>query len=601
MSNPSGFASKLLVVFCALAIGGSFVFISGCEKGDTAVKVPEKKKKKKMPKGWKRGNTIGPAGAEPADLPEQEDRNASSEPKIVDSNPDPAPARTMTSSSASNMESGMANGLFPQMSLSFSQRGFGGGLAPDFQNPVSTTAADTDIEQDDRRGRRGSIGPAGGRDQVAGGRDDRGRRRSIGPAGGRSNSNDDIDAADYPEGLMGNAAVAFEKGNEDAAFKYLYAHILSDDEAAGKYGLRWYSGLTQPKVAMRIGVAVNYSPPRTFEGKPPVIGDPEDVKLPGATASRSGGRSGGRNRRSGNSIGAGAGGGFARATGTENSPYDNVDTERPEGFLMYYTGDFGDRLLNRLDARRTHDDAFYGEVLRDIADSMASPSGSRLDRANGRSAAADPKADVSGSLGPGVMLLGRGKKDAMVERGREMGLDVLMLFNVRVSSGRSPSGSASLKVYNLHSDKAEEVCSSRSLKSDTVAKKRESGVGEKSDPVEVALDGVFKETFDKKFRAAEMPAKLQPKHVLSRLKQVLAKSDADPLSTAVEIVGYHRLELLDGDAAMKALDEVLGDGLGNTILTGSTDDRLDALEKFLPAIEEVESSDGGNGGGNDFR
>ena len=137
-------------------------------------------------------------------------------------------------------------------------------------------------------------------------------------------------------------------------------------------------------------------------------------------------------------------------------------------------------------------DGVVGGGGRGAANANATPT-ARLDRVNGRTAAADPDAELSGSLSPGVMLVGEGKKEDLIDRAREMGLDVLLLFNVRVSSSRVPTGTANLKVINLHSDDSEVMFNSRSLKSDVVAKNRAAGISEKSDPVVSTLDSLFEE------------------------------------------------------------------------------------------------------------
>ena len=445
------------------------------------------------------------------------------------------------------------------------------------------------------------------------------------------------------------AVDAFNDRRDSDAFKYLYCHILSDDEAAAEYPLHWFKGIAQPKIAIRYGVGVSYTAPKDFAGKPPVIGDPEDVRLPGANARSGQQRSGGGRGRS---IGAGGGapGGGGGSTGSNASPYANVDTAHQEGFLLYYTGDFGDRLLTRLESRRLHDDAFYGLALKDLGVDYsvqqvsastntpvstprtrsgrgrsigaaggpgggAAPAGGggsgvlgagaggggaaanttgtrteRLDRVRGSSAAADPDSELSGSLSPGVVLVGQGKKNDLVDRAREMGLDVLFLFNVRVSSGRTPTGTAGLKVINLHSDEEDIMFNSRSLRSDVVAKKRASGVSEKLDPVATALDAVFAE-MDAKFRAQPIPEKLKPEHVAGRVKQLMAKSHAEPLAVAVEIAAFHRMEMLDAEMAEKALDEVLGEGKGNVLLTGTAEERKAVLADFMPGGDDSDSGD----------
>ena len=54
------------------------------------------------------------------------------------------------------------------------------------------------------------------------------------------------------------------------------------------------------------------------------------------------------------------------AGGNTSSEYTNVETSNPEGFLLYYTGDYGNEFLDLLDERRKGSPAFYGDILRDL-------------------------------------------------------------------------------------------------------------------------------------------------------------------------------------------------------------------------------------------
>ena len=465
-AGSTKFSIVTLVVLLALSF-----FIAGCESKPEGPAVTTRKRRAVT------GNRpqISVGGSAPTTAADA-DANAAAEAPAV--------------STVADIEGGLPNGLFPQMSLSFRQNGFGGGLVPDFRNPDATDEA------------------AGG-NQVS------------------APSSDEVDQfvdnvigdESAPQGYMAEAVRAFQERRDSDAFKYLYGQILSDDETASKYPLQWYSGIAQPKVAIRFGVGVTYIPARDFSGKPPVIGDPEDVRLPGASSPSS--------------------------------------------------------------QRGSDGDGVVGGGGRAAANANATPT-ARLDRVSGRTAANDPDAELSGSLSPGVMLVGEGKKEDLVDRAREMGLDVLLLFNVRVSSSRVPTGTANLKVINLHSDDSEVMFNSRSLKSDVVAKNRAAGISEKSDPVVSTLDSLFEEALDPNLRAQPLPPNLKPEHVAGRIEQLMSKSNPDPLSVAVEIVDFHRLELLDAELAEKALDKVLGEGKGNILLTGTTEARKAALEEYMP-------------------
>ena len=106
------------------------------------------------------------------------------------------------------------------------------------------------------------------------------------------------------------AVKAFAKDYDPEGFQFLYAHYLTDENAFIDHPLGWYEGVSEPRVALRWGVAIDYND-GGFEGEPPVIGDP--------VADDSGSRDNNRgrgNRRGGDSdFGAPSGSG-GRNVGT---------------------------------------------------------------------------------------------------------------------------------------------------------------------------------------------------------------------------------------------------------------------------------------------
>ena len=210
-AGSTKFSIVTLVVLLALSF-----FIAGCESKPEGPAVTTRKRRAVT------GNRpqISVGGSAPTTAADA-DANAAAEAPAV--------------STVADIEGGLPNGLFPQMSLSFRQNGFGGGLVPDFRNPEAT---------DDAAGGNQVSAPTS--DEV-----DQFVDNVIGD-----------EAA--PQGFMAEAVRAFQERRDSDAFKYLYGQILSDDETASKYPLQWYSGIAQPKVAIRFGVGVTYSPARFF-------------------------------------------------------------------------------------------------------------------------------------------------------------------------------------------------------------------------------------------------------------------------------------------------------------------------------------------------
>lgn len=169
---------------------------------------------------------------------------------------------------------------------------------------------------------------------------------STSSAAGQSDSSTD--------GLMQQAIELFaELDKENEAMNALYAHVMVNEPVKEKYPIRWYPGLNEPRVAFRWGIGILYSEPsRGFEGRHPVVGDAGD--------SGSGGGGGGT------PVGLEGGQGPPAAGNAASGKYANVDVKRPDGLILYYTGDVGEQLIDRLNKRRVHRDAYYGEILRDI-------------------------------------------------------------------------------------------------------------------------------------------------------------------------------------------------------------------------------------------
>ena len=321
---------------------------------------------------------------------------------------------------------------------------------------------------------------------------------------------------------------------------------------------------------------------------------------------------------------------------------------RPDGLILYYTGDVGEQLIDRLNKRRVHRDAYYGEILRDIPlvikndiastqpnrptaptapftpigggrrnrnlptlntggggpaqapinpnqpgppggagiepgagpgqDASATAGGppvapdSVLRRASASGASGEPDEDTMGTVIPGVMLLGVGSRQKLIERARENGLDAMFLITVRVSKSRSGDASSltNLKVIDIKSERDEHLYNGSSLKDTADAK-----------DVERVLDGAF-DVADEKFKASDLPANLKPEHVATRVQTILAMDIRNPLPYAVEIVDWHMLGMIDDQMAIDALNQLFkDDDIGEALLSPDENDRLQALRPYL--------------------
>lgn len=539
-----------------------------------------------------------------------------------------------------------SNGLFPDFKVSsMASAGFGGGLFPQMEVGNDTTnssvasgeAAPSDDDPFDLGG-----GFHGDTEAVS--------TASTSNAGSSSKS-------EGPSvSLLLDAKRLFESHDEDAAIKYLYANHLISDESREKYKLAWYPGLKEPRLFFRWGVGVIYNQPRDFEGRHPVIGDPGDENE--GVSQRQTNNNSRRNSGGPRSLGVGGAstgpgsGGAGRSRG--NRVYKNVDTSRPDGFLLYYTGDFGEKLISYLDSRRTDDsDPYYGAILRDVMNvedpvteeeqasgrrnnrpqqsgsgppastrssgiaggdvlgtgGRNSRRGSRgnsrrnnsnaqplqrtdtsvIDRATGGSTAARPEDDFSGSILPGVHLLGRGSKADLIERAREAEVDTLVLFNVKISKSRgsrnrrsansapSMSNTTSMKIVDMKSE--DNLFSSKSLKDTDVSEDNDAG----DDPVKEQVEKAFTSFADENFKAAGMPSGVNEKNVITRIKTLLKSESDDEFSKAVEIVSFYEADLLTEKLAVSAITKLFDDSDAEVLINGSSSARLNFLRDRLPA------------------
>jgi hypothetical protein len=427
-----------------------------------------------------------------------------------------------------------------------------------------------------------------------------------------------------------------------------------------QYPIRWYPGLNQPRVLFRWGIGIIYMEPSSgLDARLPVLGDTGGGSGAGGGGSFDGGSAG---LEGGEAPPAGAN------RGSSERKYKNVDTSRPDGVVLYYTGEMGEMVIDSLDKRRRHGDAFYGELLKAIpmqqpASTTATnrpnggggagagrggggntlarrnqnrklpgaavgggggpgstpaqppPAGNRrspqnpagegdapsetakaaparvLDRAMGSSESQPPKRDTQGTIIPGVMLLGVGKKAALLEEAKNLGLDALIVFNVKVSKTRSSgktSSMTSMKIINLQDADEELVYSSKALKDTIVDELQEKG----RTPVKDVVDAAFKKNADSKFKSTDLPEALNAVNVKNRIDQLAANSKNHPLPAAIEILNYNQQRLAEDQVAIAALNELFGDdSVGDALVSGDQRTREKAIGAWMMKNASTDEDD----------
>lgn len=552
---------------------------------------------------------------------------------------EPANGSSSTASDvASAGNSGSAtNGLFPNMPMmDKSGVAFGGGLFPDFQP--------SDEGMSEVAAKMGETYPSGAEatKEMAGE-----MSKEMASENDGSDSTEAVAMASKaaPASLLPKAMKLFTEHADQDAIDVIYANYLVSDTAREQYGLDWYPGLKEPRMLFRWGVGIVFNKPRELAGRHPVIGDPGDPDEGVEESDRPRG-GGGRRGGIGGASGAGlAGGGRSRRSGSRT--YQNIDTSRPDGYLMYYTGDFGEQLISFLDSRRQDDEPYYGQILKDVmeqkmeaeeSEQVASnnsnnssgrgvrdnsaanlggaPIGgagrgrntrgrtprnnsqplqredtSVLDRAMGQAVATKPTDDASGSILPGVTLLGVGSKADIVERAKAANLDGLLVFTVKVSKSRGGGNSRNrtssppefscatgLKIVDIAS--GDNVFSSKMLKDTKVEEENEDG----KDPVKQQVERAFATFADDKFRAQDLPSGLNEDVIKNRVGRILKNNKDQPLAAAVEIISYHQSELLSTELAETAISRLFGSDDAKVLVDGDASARIEFLKSALPNV-----------------
>ncbi len=420
---------------------------------------------------------------------------------------------------------------------------------------------------------------------------------------------------------------AFATGNETEAFQYLYAHIITEDNALAEHPVSWYTGINEPRVGLRWGVAVDYRP-RKFDGDPPVFGD-----AVADSDSQAGGGGGGNFN-----PGRGASGGNRGNRGGNRPPAANAapQAEDPNEQLAYYTGEFGEKFLQRIETRRAHSQHFWGASLHDIdatkvfeisdgTDGNRGNRGSRGNRGGGDSgggrfstdgdqAPAQPsssaprdrrnrnnndddepklpgfvpefEADPT-SLVPGAIMLGVGRQADMLQKAKAHGIDLLAVFDVQVtvSSRDVPKNSTMLTVYNVKT--GEKVAYTRRLNHMAYAKSLDDG---RDDQIETELDGVFQEATDINFKATALP-EIPADKAGQRVDFMLKQDISNPLPVLAEFKVFLEEDLISEDDFVAAAAELIGPGNAAQLVAADIEQREEALREWLPGQYTIDDTD----------
>jgi hypothetical protein len=442
------------------------------------------------------------------------------------------------------------------------------------------------------------------------------------PYGGEGQAGGDSGTAGYPGAgsapgqqpakpvtLIDIAQLSFRYGRDQDALLSLYGHGVTTDvdeakEVLDKMG--WVPHLKHPALAVRWGIAIEYVAPRGYSGSVYPIGTTQNLQVKGAAGGNAGGGAPAMGMGEGGLGQPGAGG----ATGNAQ--------------LQQLTGELGQKVVAQLQERVARGD--FGQVMAaagqtaaaggmgaagamgagggmsgpgmsaiggEMSDGPTMPGrmggpgmgagygsgGAGMSGMGGQPPAAQ-QAEAT-SLGTGIVMLGIVNAKDLRDKARKAGVDAVCVFNVLVTVNPrlgTIKNETTIRVHDLAQTR--ELYESKALNNIAVQIERVEKK-EDQDPVDKAVESLFKYV-DENWKLGPLPAALQADNVLNRLRAVLAESHENPLAALAEARMYQTRGLLQDNHYLAACQKLVGEAEGTKLASGSREEKLAVIGKWLP-------------------
>ena len=416
-----------------------------------------------------------------------------------------------------------------------------------------------------------------------------------------------------PKTLAEMANNSYAQGKDKQAIDLIYAAAIADENPANILThFRWIPGAKRPGLAVRFGLAVNVKmTPRDYNGDAKPIGTEQKL-----TSNR-----GGNNGNQG--FGSGSGGppgldgmegmGDMAGMGGMGGPGMGMGGQNGGGIpeeLKKYTGDLGEEIAKALKERVTK--GHFGTILQ-IAASKSSPSGGGdsmgMGGMDGMGGGMGDMAGMGGGgmggmggggmggmgggggsngIAPGIVMLGEGTIDQVLETAVEEDLDAVIFFDISIA--HIPKNGL---VRNTTNMSLYDVSSGRQLKKSVPlvnialqTERKRAKDQKKPDPLVEKVDDFFK-TVDMNYKMAKMPQNLTAEVVQQhRLIPLVNSKTISPLKALAEIAFYHKYDLCPEAHRKIAYDSIVGKQMSAQLIAGNLELRLSAVDVFL----DVESS-----------
>jgi hypothetical protein len=290
-------------------------------------------------------------------------------------------------------------------------------------------------------------------------------------------------------------------------------------------------------------------------------------------------------------YGRGSGGGQRQTRRSQPSiPQRSMLSEKAKERLDKYLGLVA--LVSGEQFKKRFQQGDFGPVFA----SVSAPTPAEPVRGGGRSAAAPATPSMSAELNelflesgeslfmwqPGVVFLGEGTSEEIMEAAKAANLDLVLHFDVVLKAGRNESMQNISRARLLHVAASKSAGVSKSMDSFEASQFASAGRMDEREYVEGQLSNLFG-IVDRQAKVVDMPG-LTPEIARRRVSALIASPRSRSLRTLAEIRMYQVKQLLT-DEEVEAAFDIVGGEEALTLLHGPKQERIKIARKW--ALESV--------------
>jgi hypothetical protein len=184
-------------------------------------------------------------------------------------------------------------------------------------------------------------------------------------------------------------------------------------------------------------------------------------------------------------------------------------------------------------------------------------------------------------IGPGMIYIGVDESSKLIKKAAQEGYDCLMIFDLEISFNRmlnKANNDTRIKVLvpNEVVKDTEGVFSSKKLNNIAASKAKNGG---QSDGVDDVVELVVKKTVEK-FGLQEIPSTLTVAEVKKSVATLIDDKDRPVMERLSEVNFYYAKGYIDEKEKAAAFERI-DEKLGATLATGTSSEKLAAIEKLL--------------------